>query len=185
MLIWRKDKGSWAVFSKTHTHPHSGHTHALAVRYNPSLLLCFLFDTLTHSKTTCVHQPVWTIEQFECMFYTQPPWEGAEILFKSQEQTIVCSFFAPLSVCSSYFCLFVRLSLLSVLVLCPAFPVYFSCAPLCTLARLSVCCSSLCKRTCLFRSLLWNKLHSGWGAKWLISGTQIKIQLLQFEATQE
>lgn len=42
-----------------------------------------------------------------------------------------------------------------------------------------------CVCTSLFRSLLWNKLHSGWGAKWLISGTQIKIQLLQFEATQE
>lgn len=46
-----------------------------------------------------------------------------------------------------------------------------------------LCLLYVCEPTCLFCSLLWNKLRSGWGAKWLISGTQIKIQLLQFEAT--
>lgn len=76
-------------------------------------------------------------------------------------------------------------------VMCPPFSLhvcYFACLPACLrlgLRWLRVQCACVCVCTSLFRSLLWNKLHSGWGAKWLISGTQIKIQLLQFEATQE
>lgn len=81
--------------------------------------------------------------------------------------------------------------------LCPqSFPSFFSqraraliCARTRVFACLANCVPAVLARvrlhTWLFRSLLWNKLHCGWGAKWLISGTQIKIQLLQFEASQE
>lgn len=61
----------------------------------------------------------------------------------------------------------------------------YVCVCVCVPVNCVYCVYCMCVHTCLFRSLLWNKLHSGWGAKWLISGTQIKIQLLQFEATQE
>lgn len=123
----------------------------------------------------CCRQSIWLFSTRRAVAHHEMELRYSPIsrirLLRFTESFLYLSFFPPLS----------SVQLSQRLIVCVSLR---ACISVCVSVNW-VYCMRVCVRTCLFRSLLWNKLHSGWGAKWLISGTQIKIQLLQFEATQE
>lgn len=206
-LAQQEDERSGGAFNNTPSHTHIHTVLPLCVRWNDSFpqhcgsllgswptargvpaTLWWQSKQIDSSQWPCLPPPpplhtrthIHTLTQYRqsvrflnCKLCTLSPWEGAEILnpifwrrFSFPALPSLRLFRLP-HVSVSSVCMWACLS---------------TCVP-CVCAVNSVNC--VCVPTCLFRSLLWNKLHSGWGAKWLISGTQIKIQLQQFEATQE